>query len=78
MKNFTYLLLLLMSVLFTACTAEEMDLGDEALLNDDLYLDCCMDLGKSRSNQLGRRKGSFQTNVPKSIWAASKGSSSRA
>ena len=46
MKNFTYLLLLLMSVLFTACTAEEMDLGDEALLNDDLYLDCCMDFGQ--------------------------------
>ena len=45
MKKLAYAFLLLLAVFFTACTAEELDLDNEALLQDELYMDCCMDYG---------------------------------
>ena len=46
MKKLAYAFLLLLAVFFTACTAEELDLDNEALLQDELYMDCCMELGQ--------------------------------
>lgn len=46
MKNFTYTCLVVFGTLLAACSAEEMDFADEALLQEEVYLDCCMGMGQ--------------------------------